>query len=190
MNEKKRVLVVVDYQKDFVDGALGFPGADKLDKKILERIKEYYRNGEIVVFTFDTHHKNYLKTREGIQLPVPHCIKGTEGWELYGSTGGFYDFYKKEKNMIAIEKDTFGISPYSLVGNSKFNNAVDDANIVSVELCGLVTNMCVISNVVTMQARFPNAQIIVNSHLCDSFDKILHEKTLDVLEGMQVKVIR
>lgn len=177
-----RILVVVDYQNDFVDGALGFPGAEKLDEKIVSRIKEYLDNGDTVFYTMDTHTNDYLNTREGKQLPVPHCIIGTKGWELYGKVG---ETLKDGVNAVMLKKSTFGVSPS--VMDSELFNFKDDVE--SVELCGLVTNMCVVSNAVVFQAKFPNAQIIVDSNLCDSFDRSLHEQTLNVLKGMQVKVI-
>ena len=93
----ERLLVVVDYQKDFVDGALGFPGAENLDLRIAAKIKRYHDAGDVVVFTYDTHWKNYLATQEGRKLPVEHCICGTPGWELYGETAK----QQKEEDLLA-----------------------------------------------------------------------------------------
>lgn len=178
----KKILVVVDYQKDFVNGALGFPGAENLDEKIVKKIQEYLDNGGEVFYTMDTHTADYLNTREGKLLPVPHCIIGTEGWELYGKTG---EILKDGVNSYMIKKATFGCSPADMISELfKF-----DDEVVSVEFVGLVTNMCVISNVVVFQARFPNAQMIVDPTLCDSFDKGLHQAAIDVMRGMQVKII-
>ena len=80
----KKALIVVDYQNDFVNGALGFEGAEKLDDIICEKIQQYRKEGGHIIFTFDTHEANYLNTMEGKNLPVEHCIKGTEGHKLYG----------------------------------------------------------------------------------------------------------
>ena len=80
----ERYLFVIDYQNDFVDGALGFPGAEKLDEKIAAKILSYGKGR--VLFTRDTHFENYLSTREGRNLPIPHCIRGTHGWQVYGRT--------------------------------------------------------------------------------------------------------
>ena len=80
------MLIVVDYQNDFVDGALGFEGAELLDKPIAEKISEYRAAGDVVAFTYDTHHRDYMQTQEGRNLPIPHCIEGTEGHKLYGET--------------------------------------------------------------------------------------------------------
>lgn len=96
----KRVLVVVDYQNDFVNGALGFEGADKIDSGIAKLFKEYATAEDGVVFcTFDTHDKNYLNTQEGKKLPVEHCIKGTEGWELFGETSKEFNDYVFKKRF-------------------------------------------------------------------------------------------
>lgn len=183
----RKLLVVVDYQKDFVDGSLGFAGAELLDSKIVKRIKEYLANGDMVMFTMDTHFKkdlnpkfkDYLETREGKQLPVYHCVHGTPGWELYGDTG---KLLKDGVNSIMLKKYTFGINPKDMCSE------IFDEDFCEIELVGLVTNMCVISNAVTMQARYPDAQIRVSRKLCDSFDKKMHDAALDVLASMQVEV--
>ena len=83
----KKLLLVVDYQTDFVAGALGFPGAERLDGPIAAKISAYRSAGDTVAFTLDTHGENYLQTLEGRNLPVPHCLRGTPGWMLYGETG-------------------------------------------------------------------------------------------------------
>lgn len=175
----KKLLVVVDYQNDFVDGALGFVGAEKLDEGIYEKVKEYIAHGDYIAYTMDTHLDDYLETREGKALPIPHCIIGTDGWQLYGNTGKLLSL---TKNAIALQKYTFGVSPEIMADLTMHD-------IEEIEICGLVTNMCVISNVAVFQAKFPNAQITVDASLCDSFDKELHMETLHVLKGMQVNVI-
>lgn len=177
-----KLLVVVDYQKDFVDGALGFPGAENLDEKIVNKIREYMNDDCEIFFTMDTHTSDYLNTREGKLLPVPHCIVGTEGWKLYGKTG---EVLKDGVNSYMLKKATFGVSPMAME-DEYFNY---EEPVESVEFVGLVTNMCVISNVAVFQARFPNAQMIVDPTLCDSFDKGLHQAAIDVMRGMQVKIV-
>lgn len=188
-----KLLVVVDYQKDFVDGALGFPGAEKLDEGILTRIKEYRDAGEYVLVTRDTHGPNYLNTREGKALPVEHCFLGTEGHDLYGKTGEYLDEllkkhfsreYRLTPGLAFVNKVTFGVSPEYLVGYKTMVGVDFD----EIEFVGLVSNICVISNVICFQAAFPSAQMIVDSALTASFDADLHQKTLDVLRGLQVIV--
>lgn len=184
----KKILVVVDYQNDFVKGTLGFDGAALLDEGIANKVREYGEGN--VYYTLDTHYNinsntqneivlNYLNTREGKALPVEHCIRLSEGWEVYGETGKAL----KEVNATSIEKVTFGIDPATM--HKTFNLL----NVDEIELVGLVTNMCVVSNCAIFQAKFPEAQIVVDASLCDSFNKELHLKSLDVMEGMQVKVI-
>ena len=173
-----RYLFVIDYQKDFVDGALGFPGAEKLDPGIAAKIREYGPGH--VIFTRDTHFENYLQTREGRNLPVVHCVKGTPGWECYGETAKAL----AEVNAPAIDKLSFGMDVSDPATAAVLPESADE-----IELVGLVSNICVVSNAVVLQSKYPEATILVNAALTDSFDKELHEKVLDVLRGFQVKVI-
>ena len=173
----RKVLVVVDMQKDFIDGALGFEGADKIIPGIISKIKEYEENGDEIVYTLDTHQENYMETQEGKNLPVPHCIKGSDGWTLC----------EELKPLLAgmkyYEKPCFGsmeLAKY-LEENSK--------EIKSIEVCGLVSNICVLSNAVLAKAAAPEAEVIVDSKLTASFDPKLHQATLDVLKGIQVTVL-
>lgn len=178
----KKLLVVIDYQKDFVDGALGFKKAEILEEGIYNKVKKYLENEDKVVFTYDTHFENYLETREGKNLPVPHCYINTEGHDLYGRLKEF----KNMKNTFHYNKEAFGISPKDML-----KMVVDiGSDIDEIEFVGVVSNMCVISNVIIFQSQYVNAQITVDGRLCASFDESLHYKALDVIESLQVKVIR
>ncbi len=172
-----RYLFVIDYQKDFVDGALGFPGAEQLDAGIAAKVRAYGPGR--VLFTRDTHFENYLDTREGRLLPVKHCIKGSDGWQLYGETARAC----AEVGAPAIDKLVFGMDISDPAIAAVLPQTADE-----IELVGLVSNICVVSNACVLQAKYPEARIIVDAALTDSFDKALHEKVLDVLEGFQVKV--
>ena len=174
----KRYLFVIDYQNDFVDGALGFPGAEKLDEKIAAKIRSYGKGK--VLFTRDTHFENYLDTREGKNLPVVHCIKGSEGWQVYGETAKALE----EVGAKAIDKLVFGMDVTDPATAAVLPESADE-----IELVGLVSNICVVSNAVVLQSKYPEATIVVDAACTDSFDKVLHEKVLDVLAGFQVKVI-
>lgn len=176
-----RLLVVIDYQKDFVDGTLGFEKAVTLEQDIYDKVNKYLKNGDKVLFTYDTHYEEYLQTREGKNLPVLHCIKGTNGHKLYGKINDF----SNSENTMHYEKKGFGISPEDML---QIANEVGE-DIKEIELVGVVTNICVISNVVLFQSQYRNADIIVDASLCASFDDSLHEKALDVIEGLQGKVI-
>lgn len=177
----KKLLVVVDYQKDFVDGALGFEKAKELEQGIYEKIESYLKNGDKVLFTYDTHYDNYLESREGKNLPVPHCIKNTEGHKLYGKINQFAN----ADNILHLEKEGFGIAPKDMI---KIASEIGE-EIQEIEIVGLVTNICVISNAILFQSQYRNADIIVDARLCSSFDEALHKKTLDVMEGLQIKII-
>lgn len=172
----KKCLVVVDYQNDFVDGALGFEKAKELDFKISKLIDLYHQNNDQVIFTLDTHFDNYLSTIEGKNLPVPHCIKGTDGHKLYGKVGK-----SVKENDIIFEKNTFGSDKlFAHLLNNKYS---------SVQLVGVVTNICVISNAVIAKTAQPETEIIVNKNLVSSNDELLNNEAINVMSSFQVKII-
>ena len=174
----ERYLFVIDYQNDFVDGALGFPGAEKLDEKIAAKVRQYGEGR--VLFTRDTHFENYLTTREGRNLPVLHCVKGTEGWQVYGETA---------KALAEVKAPGIDKLVFDMDVTDPATAAVLPVTADEIELVGLVSNICVVSNAVVLQSKYPEATIVVDAACTDSFDKTLHEKVLDVLEGFQVKVV-
>ena len=171
----KELLIVVDYQKDFVDGALGFAGAEALDGPIAQRMAEVRAGGGDVAFTMDTHGGDYLSTVEGQKLPVAHCLKDTPGWQLYGQVGA-----SRLPGDPVFEKETF---PSLDLANWLRGRDYD-----AVELCGLVSHICVLSNAVMVKAALPNAAITVDARLTASYDPGLHQKALDVLEGIHIPV--
>lgn len=171
-----KALIVVDYQVDFVDGALGFAGAELLEPLIVEKINNCRKDGGTVIFTFDTHHENYLETAEGKKLPVPHCIENAEGFELYGKVRGCL-----ENGDIVIKKPSFGsLELADILREKKFDE---------VELCGLVTDICVVSNAIIAKAALPEAKITVDANACASFDKSAHNAALQVMKSVQIDVI-
>ena len=180
----KKLLVVIDYQNDFVNGALGFPGAESIDAGIADTIQRYLALGGEVLFTIDTHGENYLDSREGHALPVPHCLDGSAGWQLYGQVQAQCRETCANHQIHHIKKPTFGMPPAALAQLAERLGEVNE-----ILVTGVVTNMCVISNAVMLQAQWPEAQIIIDASLCRSFNPALHEKALDVMEGLQMKVI-
>lgn len=171
-----KALVVVDYQIDFVNGALGFEGAELLDALIVEKIERYRKEGGKVIFTLDTHTEDYLNTAEGRKLPVPHCIKGSEGHKLYGEVA---KNIKPEDTVI--EKPSFGsLELIDVLKNGGFDE---------VELCGLVTDICVVSNAVIAKTALPESRVVVDSKACASFDKDKHNAALEVMKSVQVDVV-
>lgn len=171
----KKLLVVVDYQKDFVDGSLGFAGAKALEAPIAARIREYRERGDDVIFTLDTHGADYAETREGKALPIAHCQKGSEGWRLFGEIEAL------SEGLPRFEKETFGCSWlfHHLEGNGY----------ASIELCGLVSSICVLSNAVLALAAQPNTPVIVDARLTAAADPQMHAKALDILQNLQVQVV-
>lgn len=172
----KRILVVVDMQKDFVDGALGSAEAVAIVPAVVEKIRGF--DGDIFV-TYDTHFENYMETSEGKKLPVPHCIKGTEGWELDKNVqAGLSD-----KKYTAVEKITFGSVELPALISA---DAVGDD--LSVELIGLCTDICVVSNALLLKASFPEARISVDSSCCAGVTPDKHNAALETMRSCQIEV--
>lgn len=174
----EKYLFVIDYQNDFVDGALGFSGAEKLDEKIAAKVRAYGKGR--VFFTRDTHFDGYLNTREGRNLPVVHCIRGSKGWEIYGETGKAL----REVEAAGIDKRVFAMDVTDTATAAVLPERADE-----IELVGLVSNICVVSNAVVLQAKYPEAEILVDAACTGSFDRELNDKVLDVMAGFQVRII-
>ena len=171
-----RLLVVVDYQNDFVDGALGFQGAELISHNIAELIKDFRRNGDQVVFTYDTHNADYLETVEGNNLPVPHCIKGSHGWELYPEINALLGDSK------VFEKPGFG--------SNDLGHYIERNNYEEIYLCGLVSDICVFSNAIIAKAfSSPYTKIKVVRNATSSFDLDMQEKAFDVLKHLHIEII-
>ena len=171
----KKLLVVVDYQNDFIDGALGFAGAEKLAPLIAKKIAEVRAGGGDVAFTLDTHGENYLETSEGKKLPVPHCIKGTDGHRLYPEIAALVS-----DGDIVLEKPVFGSAElFDLLRNSDYTD---------IELCGLVTDICVISNAVLAKTALPEARVSVSKSLTASFDLKKYDAAFAIFDSIQIDV--
>ncbi len=171
----KKCLIVVDYQNDFVTGSLGFKKAEQLDDRIAEKIEKYRSENWEIVFTFDTHEENYLNTNEGRNLPVAHCIKGTDGHKLYGKTANML-----KQSDKCFYKPSFGSAElFEYLKAEKFD---------IVELCGVVTNICVISNAVLAKTALPEAEVSVDSACVASNDDSLNKSALDVMQSLQINV--
>lgn len=173
----KKILVVVDMQNDFVNGSLGTKEAAGIVNNVVEKITKF--DGKIFV-TLDTHDYNYINTSEGKKLPVPHCIRMTNGWLL------------NEKVMVAlsdkdyrtIEKKTFGST--RLVNNiRKIKNGAD----IEIELVGLCTDICVVSNALLLKANFPEVKITVDASCCAGVTPESHSAALTTMKMCQIDVI-
>lgn len=172
----KKCLIVVDYQNDFVSGPLGFPEAAALEQNIARKINEYRSNGDSVIFTFDTHGEDYMDTQEGRNLPVIHCLQNTTGHNLYGQVAMLIQ--DSDKRFF---KNTFGSDLlYLYLKTEPFK---------SIELVGVVSNICVISNAVLAKTAQPETQIIVDSKCVASNNSSLNQAALDVMSGLQIRII-
>ncbi|MCR5542953.1 MAG: cysteine hydrolase [Eubacterium sp.] len=164
----KKTLIVVDMQKDFVDGSLGTKEAVGILENVKNKIEEYRRNGDEIIFTRDTHQENYMSTNEGKHLPVIHCIEGTPGWEIY--EGLYVD------GAEVVNKPSFGYT-----GWNKYS-------FEEVELIGLCTDICVISNALIIKALFPEIRVSIDSNCCAGVTPEKHEAALETMRSCQVEV--
>lgn len=172
------VLVVVDYQKDFVEGSLGFSHAANLEPGILSRVEQTLSAGGRVVFTLDTHGPDYLTSREGQYLPILHCQEGSPGWKLYGRLEKYMQ--TSHSQIFFLPKNSFGPQSYDFLAHPYPTHIL---------IVGLITNICVITNAILLQTQYPNSKIIIESALCASPDPILHQKALDVMASLQMEII-
>ena len=172
----KRLLVVVDMQNDFVynTDVLGSEMAQAIVANIKDKIEEYISNGDQVVYTRDTHTANYLATQEGKKLPVPHCIHGTEGWCVIKEI--------EHPECLHIDKRSFGYTLWSCYANldEKYN---------SIELCGVCTDICVVSNALILKSIHPETPMVVDAACCAGTSYEAHAAALKVMESCQIDVI-
>jgi nicotinamidase-related amidase len=172
----KKILIVVDMQKDFVDGALGTPEAVAIVDNVVEKIKSH--DGDIIV-TYDTHFDNYMQTQEGQNLPVPHCIKDTDGWQLDSKVQSALE----NRKYKTIEKLTFGSA--ELPEYIKQNYNVND---IEIELIGLCTDICVVSNALLLKANLLETKISVDAKCCAVVTVDSHNAALTTMKMCQIDV--
>ena len=165
-------LVVVDMQNDFITGALGSKDAMAILPKVEEKVKNF--DGQII-FTRDTHFEDYLTTAEGKKLPVPHCINGTNGWEI-------------ADNLIPYAKTTINKLTFGSIDLPELIRSYNE-KIEKIELCGLCTDICVISNAMILKAAFPEVPIIVDSSASAGVSKESHNTALDAMRSVQIEII-
>ena len=181
----KSVLVVVDMQKDFVTGALGSADAQAIVSAVAQRIDRAHEAEECVYFTLDTHCCNYLDTSEGKALPVPHCIAGTEGHALaegIAERAGAAD--------LKLEKPTFGSEKLAdVLYDVAMRGGYPNGKGLRVELCGVCTDICVITNALIIKTRLPDADLCVHAHLCAGTTPENHAAALTVMRCCQVHVL-
>lgn len=174
------ILVVVDMQNDFVTDALRNEEAIKIIPNVVEKIKAAHADGDFVIFTRDTHYENYMDTEEGRNLPVPHCIKDTNGWEIIDELKPLVE----ECGERVLDKDTFGSTMLgSIVKSYVYTNPIQE-----VQLIGLCTDICVISNAMVIKAFCPNIPISVDAACCAGVTPESHDNALNAMKTCHVRV--
>ena len=165
----KKTLIVVDMQKDFIDGALGTKEAVAIVDNVKKKIAAYQEEGAEIIFTRDTHQADYLNTNEGKHLPVEHCIEGTDGWQLWEGL--------EVPGAIIIDKPSFGYTKWA------------DYKLEEVEMIGLCTDICVVSNALIIKALFPEIKVTVDASCCAGVTPESHAAALTTMKMCQVEVI-
>ena len=169
-----KVLCVIDMQNDFIDGALGTAEAVAIVDNVREKIDLYRKNGDMVIFTRDTHFENYMETSEGKNLPVPHCIKGSNGWQISDKL--------EVGESTVIDKPTFGS-----IELAEYMASLD--SVEEIEFVGLCTDICVISNVLLLKAKLHETPISVDSSCCAGVTPQSHNNALEAMKMCQIKII-
>lgn len=164
----KRTLIVVDMQRDFIDGALGTKEAQAIVENVRAKIEAYKKRGDEIIYTRDTHQKDYLNTNEGRHLPVEHCIKGTKGWEIVDGL--------ETEGAIYIDKPSFGYTDWQ---RYQFEE---------VELVGVCTDICVVSNALILKAIYPEIKVSVDASCCAGVTPESHEAALMTMKMCQVEI--
>ena len=167
-----RYLIVVDMQNDFITGSLGSKQAQAIVQSVVEKVKNF--KGRII-FTRDTHESDYLQTQEGKNLPVVHCQKNTEGWEICSEL--------KPYVKHVVDKITFGSEKLPVLIKE------DCEEVESIELCGLCTDICVISNAMVLKATFPETRMTVDSSCCAGVTDASHKTALDAMRAVQIEIV-
>ena len=169
----EKLLIVVDMQNDFITGTLGSPQAQAILPKVKAKIEDYMQNRGKILFTRDTHHDNYLATQEGRHLPTVHCIEGTEGHLIANELGA--------DSFEVFDKPTFG--------SLELAEMAAKGNYSEIELCGLCTDICVVSNALILKAKLPETAITVDAQCCAGVTDESHKAALLTMKMCQVNVI-
>ena len=172
----QNILLVIDMQNDFIDGALGTPEAVKIIDAVKEKIRSY--PAENVIATMDTHGENYMETQEGKNLPVPHCIRGTDGWQIRPEL-------EELRVTEPIDKGTFGSDELGKI----LRDLNDEDPIGTITVIGLCTDICVISNALLAKAFLPEVPIEVDASCCAGVTPESHENALKAMASCQIRIV-
>ncbi len=175
----RKTLIVIDMQNDFIDGTLGTKEAVEIVPRVKQKIDEYVSRGDEVIFTRDTHYENYLDTHEGKMLPVKHCICGTDGWQISDKI----DIPECEH----IDKFTFGWDAWDVKIDKEDN--IGERHLNEVEIVGLCTDICVVSNALIIRAMYPQIDITVDASCCAGVTPDKHKAALAVMKSCHINVV-
>ncbi|MCD7769166.1 MAG: cysteine hydrolase [Oscillospiraceae bacterium] len=175
---KRSVLIVIDMQNDFIDGALGTSEAREILPSVVEKVRKGKENGDAVLFTRDTHGENYLDTLEGRLLPVTHCVKGTRGWQICSPLEPY-----TEGGSAVIDKPTFGWTGWEQTFRER---GIIPARI---EIAGLCTDICVVSNALILRALYPEADMAVDASCCAGVTPEKHKAALLTMASCQIEIL-
>ena len=180
----KKTLIVIDMQNDFIDGVLGTKEAQAIVPNVKKKIEEYKARGDEIIFTRDTHDEDYLNTNEGQHLPIEHCIEGTEGWKIHPCLD-IEDSEHIDKPAFGWQYWTFTDSKYE----SDKNNTYCFRDFEDIEIVGVCTDICVVSNALILKANYPWANITVDASCCAGVTPETHKAALTTMKMCQINVI-
>ena len=181
-----KVLIVVDMQRDFISGALGTKEAAAIVGNVVERIES--SNNELILFTQDTHGEDYLSTSEGKKLPVVHCVKDTEGWEIDSAIISAWRNNKNTVRIAELHENTFMKSVFGSVDLVEFLKSRKD-EISEIEILGVCTDICVVSNAIMIKNTMSDIKISVNSELCAGVTPDSHREALNVMKMCHIEIV-
>lgn len=171
------ILIVIDYQNDFVTGTLGHKNCLSIENNIYNAVLQHLKKTQPIIFTKDTHYNNYFNTEESKAIPVSHCIKGTFGHSIYGKLSKL----AKEKECRIVEKNQFTFNNLDFLQEYK--------DIKEFIIVGVVTNICVLSNAILLKNNYKDIKITVLKNCCASYDNALHMSSLNIMRGLGINVI-
>lgn len=174
----KNLLIVVDMQNDFIDGSLGTPEAKVILPRAIDKAK--YFNGDVWL-TQDTHYEDYLQTQEGENLPVVHCVEGSEGWKLHPQI----DAIRRSRNSTVFKKNTFASED---LADAVFQD-YQAGKVASVTLIGLCTDICVVSNALLLKAKIPELRIYIDEKCCAGVTPQKHNAAIETMRSCQIEIL-
>lgn len=169
-----KTLIVIDMQNDFIEGALGTAEAKSIVPRVQAKVEAYVAAGDNIIFTRDTHHCNYLNTNEGKHLPVQHCMYNTQGWCIHKDI-------QSQFGTVILDKFSFGYTEWEA-----FSDLLD---VDGIEIVGVCTDICVITNALTLKTHYPEVEITVDASCCAGVTPEKHSAALEVMRSCQINVV-